>query len=69
MLPLSPDTTKGGWTVEGGLFYWDDEPYVILTLNDKKFVYKTKSGKGGGESFTLNGSPQKWSASPTIGSP
>jgi len=53
MLPMSPDTTKGEWTVKGGLFYQDNEPYVIVTLDDKKFVYKSKSDKGGSESYTL----------------
>jgi hypothetical protein len=54
MLPMSPDTTKGEWSVKGGKLIWDGEPYAIVTLNDKKLVYKSVSSKGGNESFIMN---------------
>jgi hypothetical protein len=54
MLPMSPDTTKGEWSVKGGKFVWDGESYVIVALTDKRFVYKSLSVKAGNESFILN---------------
>jgi len=54
MLPMSPDATKGDWAVKGGKFYWDGEAYVIVTLDEKRFVYKSQSGKGDNGSYILN---------------
>jgi hypothetical protein len=54
MLPMSPDTTKGEWSVKGGKFIWDEESYGIVTLTDKRFVYKSLSSKEGNESLILN---------------
>jgi len=45
MLPIVPDTTTFKWHVQDGLFFWDKDPYVILTLTDKRSVYKSPSDK------------------------
>jgi hypothetical protein len=54
MCPVSPSTTTGEWTVKDGLFFWDREAYTIVTLTDKKFVYKLRNDKSGNVSFILN---------------
>ncbi len=51
MCPRSQATTTNHWNVKGGKFYWDNEPHVIVTLNDKKFVYREIGG--GRVTFTL----------------
>ena len=38
--PSPPCPPTGKWDVKDGLFYWDDEPHIIVLLTKEKFVYK-----------------------------
>jgi len=40
MCPRKYATTTNDWKVKDGKFYWDDIPQTIVTLTDKKFVYR-----------------------------
>ena len=51
MCPRKYATTTNHWAVKDGKFYWDSEPHEIVTLNDKKFVYREIGGYG--TTFTL----------------
>jgi hypothetical protein len=51
MCPRKYATTTNHWAVKDGKFYWDTEPHKIVTLNDKKFVYREIGGRG--ITFTL----------------
>ena len=48
-------TTTMRWAVKDGRFYWDGSPHTIVTLNDKKFVYREQEPRnpGGAATFTL----------------
>ena len=47
-------TTTFRWAVKDGRFYWDTSPHTIVTLNDKKFVYREQEPRAGGATtFTL----------------
>ena len=43
MLPHKDATTTNRWDVRNGKFYQDGGPYEILSLTDKKFVYRVGS--------------------------
>jgi len=52
MCPRKYATTTSHWKVKDGKFYWGDNlPHTIVTLNDKKFVYREIGGYG--TTFTL----------------
>ena len=51
MCPRAYATTTNRWDVKDGVFYWDAQPHKIVTLTDKKFVYREMSPRG--VSFTL----------------
>jgi hypothetical protein len=51
MCPRAYATTTNHWQVKGGKFYWDNEAHTIVTLNDKKFVYRGIGRQG--VTFTL----------------
>jgi hypothetical protein len=51
MCPRKYATTTDHWDVKGGLFYWDSELHKIMTLTNKKFVYREIAGRQ--LSFTL----------------
>ena len=51
MCPRKYATTTFRWAVKDGKFYWDSDPHAIVTLNDKKFVYREIGGHG--TTFTL----------------
>ena len=54
MCPRKYATTTFRWRVEDGKFYWDSDPHTIVTLNDKKFVYREQEPRAGGATtFTL----------------
>jgi hypothetical protein len=40
-------TTTNRWDVKNGTFYWDSSPHTIITLNDKKFVYREQEPRSG----------------------
>jgi hypothetical protein len=40
MCPRKYATTTNHWAVKDGKFYWDSDPHTIVTLNDKKLVYR-----------------------------
>jgi hypothetical protein len=42
MLPRKYATTTNRWDVKDGLFYWDGLPHEIITLNDKRCVYRSR---------------------------
>ena len=44
-------TTTFRWAVKDGRFYWNSDPHTIVTLNDKKFVYREIGREG--ITFTL----------------
>jgi len=46
MCPRKYATTTNHWKVKDGTFYWDNLPHTILTLTDKKFVYREIGGQG-----------------------
>ena len=47
-------TTTFRWAVKDGRFYWGGSPHTIVTLNDKKFVYREQEPRAGGATtFTL----------------
>ena len=46
----TPRSTNG-WRVKDGLFSWDEIPNEIITLNDKKCVYRSHGRSG--STFTL----------------
>jgi hypothetical protein len=47
MCPRKLATTTNHWAVKDGKFYWDGRPHTIVTLNDKKFVYREPAAPGG----------------------
>jgi hypothetical protein len=51
MCPRKDATTTDRWGVKNGIFYWDNLPHTIVTLNDKKFVYREVGGRD--TTFTL----------------
>jgi hypothetical protein len=55
MCPRKHATTTFRWRVKDGKFYWDSDPHTIVTLNDKKFVYREQEPRstGGAATFTL----------------
>ena len=54
MCPRKNATTTSRWAVKDGRFYWDSSPHTIVTLNDKKFVYREQEPRAGGATtFTL----------------
>jgi uncharacterized repeat protein (TIGR03803 family) len=44
--PRKYATTTDHWNVKDGKFYWDNLPHTIVTLTDKKFVYREIGGHG-----------------------
>ena len=46
MCPRKYATTTDHWNVKDGKFYWDNQPHSIVTLTDKKFVYREIGGHG-----------------------
>ena len=46
MCPRKYATTTNRWAVKDGRFYWGGGPHTIVTLNDKKFVYRQIGGEG-----------------------
>lgn len=52
MCPRKYCTTTNRWDVKGGRFYQDSRSYEIVTLTDKKFVYRD-TGKKNAMPFTL----------------
>jgi hypothetical protein len=44
MLPRKYATTTNRWDVKGGRFYQDGDACEIVTLTDKKFVYRDSRG-------------------------
>jgi hypothetical protein len=45
---ICPGTNKNTWSVKDGMFYWaDNVPHTILTLTDKKFVYREPASSTG----------------------
>ena len=54
MCPRKNATTTSSWAVKDGRFYWGGSPHTIVTLNDKKFVYREQEPRAGGATtFTL----------------
>ena len=51
MCPRKDATTTAHWAVRDGKFYWGGAAHTIVTLNDKKFVYREIGGYG--TTFTL----------------
>ena|SRR5438552_5390188 len=51
MCPRKYATTTNRWKVKDGKFYWDNLPNTVVTLTDKKFVYREIGGHG--TTFTL----------------
>ena len=51
MCPRKYATTTSHWAVKNGKFYWGGAPHSIVTLNNKKFVYREIGGDG--ITFTL----------------
>jgi hypothetical protein len=47
MCPRKNATTTFRWAVKDGRFYWDSDPHTIVTLNDKKFVYRAQERRAG----------------------
>ena len=46
MCPRKYATTTNHWAVKDRKFYWDNLPHTIVTLTDKKFVYREIGGQG-----------------------
>ena len=46
MCPRKYATTTDHWNVKDSKFYWDNLPHTIVTLTDKKFVYREIGGHG-----------------------
>jgi hypothetical protein len=44
--PRKYATTTFQWSIKDGKFYWDNLPHTIVTLTDKKFVYREIGGHG-----------------------
>jgi hypothetical protein len=42
MLPRKYATTTNHWDVKNGVFYWDGIPNEIISLDDKKCVYRSR---------------------------
>jgi hypothetical protein len=61
MCPRKYATTTFHWAVKDGKFYWDSDPHTIITLNDKKFVYRELQPRnpGGAVTFTLTRSTKE----------
>jgi len=53
MCPRWAATTSYHWSVKDGKFYLGGDPNTIVTLTDKKFVYRGIGGYSAGISFTL----------------
>jgi hypothetical protein len=53
MCPRWAATTSYHWSVKDGKFYLGGDPNAIVTLTDKKFVYRGIGGYSAGISFTL----------------
>jgi hypothetical protein len=51
--PRKYATTTDHWNVKDGKFYLGGDPNTIVTLTDKKFVYRGIGGYSAGISFTL----------------
>lgn len=51
MRPRKYATTTSHWAVKDGKFYRSGSPHAIVTLTDKKFVYREIGGHG--TTFTL----------------
>jgi hypothetical protein len=48
MCPRKYATTTSHWKVKDGKFYWGDNlPHTIVTLTDKKFVYREPASSTG----------------------
>jgi len=48
MCPRKYATTTSQWKVKDGMFYWGgDQGHTILTLTDKKFVYREPASSTG----------------------
>jgi hypothetical protein len=48
MVPRKYATTKSTWSVKDGKFYWGgDQGHTIVTLTDKKFVYREPASSTG----------------------
>jgi tetratricopeptide (TPR) repeat protein len=46
MCPRKYATTTDYWNIKDSKFYWDNLPHTIVTLTDKKFVYREIGGHG-----------------------
>jgi hypothetical protein len=46
MCPRKYATTTNHWAVKDGKFYWSGAPQTIVTLNNRKFVYREIGGDG-----------------------
>jgi hypothetical protein len=44
MCPRKYCTTTNTWDVKNGTFYWDSLPNEIISLTEKKFVYREEQG-------------------------
>lgn len=44
MCPRKICTTTNTWDVKNGTFYWDSLPMEIISLTEKKFVYREEQG-------------------------
>src|SRR6266480_5137068 len=54
MCPRKDAETTSSWAVKDGRFYWGGSPHTIVTLNDKKFVYREQQPHTGeAATFTL----------------
>lgn len=45
MCPRDISTTTNRWEVKGGKFYLDSDPHEIITLTERKFVYRSLGPK------------------------
>src|ERR1700730_17567717 len=45
--PQKSSTTKYHWSVKDGKFYLSDQGHTIVTLTDKKFVYREPASSTG----------------------
>ena len=55
---ICPGTTKYQWSVKDGKFYWQGEPYTILTLTEKKFVWR-EPASGTGTATLIRGTKEE----------
>jgi hypothetical protein len=54
MLPHKYATSTNRWDIRNGIFYQDGSPYQIVSLTDKKFVYRDSRG-----TYILTGSSKE----------